>query len=199
MRAYYFDNLPGDPRLPHDSARPVTSEHLKSLNVETWHIPLTDDYEDKIDAIAREREYKNRDTINVTKEGFGDAYEEKIKMFFQEHLHEDEEIRYLISGSCYFDVRGKAHKPKFKSKQTQDNVPLIEAPSDSWIRVVISAGDLIVLPPGIYHRFTLDEGNKVEAMRLFKDAPKWAAINRSPESDLNEHRVGYLKSISQAA
>ncbi|KAK1215782.1 1,2-dihydroxy-3-keto-5-methylthiopentene dioxygenase [Marasmius sp. AFHP31] len=179
MRAYYFDNLPGDPRLPHDSSRPVTSEHLKSLHVETWHIPVTDDYEDKIDAIAREREYKNRDVICVTKEGLGDAYEEKIKMFFQEHLHEDEEIRYLTSGSCYFDVR--------------------ESPSDSWIRVVITAGDLIVLPPGIYHRFTLDEGNKVEAMRLFKDAPKWAAINRSPESDLNEHRVGYLKSISQAA
>ncbi|KAL0569835.1 1,2-dihydroxy-3-keto-5-methylthiopentene dioxygenase [Marasmius crinis-equi] len=86
MRAYYFDNIPGDQRLPHDSARPVTAEHLKTLNVHTYHIPLTDDYEQKIDEIAREREYKNRDFINITKEGLGDAYEEKIKMFYEEQV-----------------------------------------------------------------------------------------------------------------
>ena len=73
MRAYYFDNIPGDQRLPHDSARPVTAEHLKSLNVESFYIPVTDNYEEKIDVIAKEREYKNRDFINITKEGLGDV------------------------------------------------------------------------------------------------------------------------------
>jgi len=43
-----------------------------------------------------------------------------------------------------------------------------EAPSDAWIRVVLDAGDLFVLPAGIYHRFTLDEKeNKVR--QLFQD------------------------------
>ncbi|KAG7091420.1 1,2-dihydroxy-3-keto-5-methylthiopentene dioxygenase 1 [Marasmius oreades] len=181
MRAYYFDNLPGDQRLPHDSnpSRPVTTELLKKLKVETFHIPLTDGYQDKIDAIAKERGYKNRDVINISKDGLGDAYEDKIKMFFDEHLHEDEEIRFLVDGSGYFDIR--------------------ETPTDSWIRIAMCSGDLLVLPAGIYHRFTLDEGNKVEAMRLFKDEPKWAALNRSPDTDHNVHRVEYLKSIAQVA
>ncbi|KAF9500636.1 Acireductone dioxygenase [Pleurotus eryngii] len=180
MRAYYFDNLPGDQRLPHDyvPSRPVPPALLESIGVKYWEIPI-EGYEARIDAIAKEQDYKNRDMINVSKEGMGEVYEDKIKGFFQEHMHEDEEIRYILSGSGFFDVR--------------------ESPSDAWIRIAVVPGDLIVIPAGIYHRFTLDETNNIKALRLFKDEPKWIPHNRGPTTDVNPYRVDYLKSIGVGA
>lgn len=33
---------------------------------------------------------------------------------------------------------------------------------EQWIRIALKKGDMIVLPEGIYHRFTLDETNYVK-------------------------------------
>ncbi|KAF5345236.1 hypothetical protein D9757_015095 [Collybiopsis confluens] len=180
MRAYYFDNLPGDQRLPHDfnPSRPVDPDTLQSIKVESWYIPV-EGHEDKLDGVAKERDYRNRDVIEISKNGLGDIYEEKLKGFYKEHIHEDEEIRYILQGGGFFDVR--------------------QAPSDQWIRLAVSAGDLLVIPAGIYHRFTVDERNLTRTVRLFKDEPKWSAIYRGTESESNPHRIEYIKSISVAA
>jgi 1,2-dihydroxy-3-keto-5-methylthiopentene dioxygenase len=151
MKAYWFDNLPvslsvssqishmtyllqGDQRQPHDSGRSVDPDYLEKLGVIYHSVPEVSG----VDSIATARNYRNRDEITVSPEKMGDIYEEKVKSFFHEHLHEDEEIRYILDGAGYFDVRSEG---------------------DDWVRIWLEKGDLIILPPGIYHRFTTDEQN----------------------------------------
>ncbi|XP_016471897.1 acireductone dioxygenase 3-like [Nicotiana tabacum] len=52
----------------------------------------------------------------------------------------------------------------------------------AWIRIWVKKGGLIVVPAGIYHRFTLDSSNNIKAIRLFAGDPIWTAYNR-PDAD----------------
>ncbi|KAI9718937.1 MAG: 1,2-dihydroxy-3-keto-5-methylthiopentene dioxygenase [Candelaria pacifica] len=169
MKAYWFDNLPGDQREDHDSGRAVDPNYLSNLGVLYYHYPSLS----SVDDLASERNYRNRDEITVSPEKMGSVYEDKVKMFFHEHLHEDEEIRYILDGKGFFDVRSEG---------------------DDWVRIKLTQHDLIILPAGIYHRFTTDGKNYIKAMRLFKDEPKWTALNRAPELDENDSRKQYLQS-----
>lgn len=72
----------GDQRLPHDSGISVSDDELKQLGLITWTVSDNDE----VERFAKERRYVNRDEITVSKKGLGDAYESKIKMFFEEHM-----------------------------------------------------------------------------------------------------------------
>eukprot|EP01023_Acetabularia_acetabulum_P016608 TRINITY_DN1819_c0_g1_i2.p1 TRINITY_DN1819_c0_g1~~TRINITY_DN1819_c0_g1_i2.p1 ORF type:complete len:233 (-),score=36.28 TRINITY_DN1819_c0_g1_i2:358-957(-) len=172
LQAWYMDDSEADQRLPHkqEPNKACSVEELRALGVLSWKLEQ-DKYENdpKLEAIRQVRGYSYQDVITVSPDKLP-GYEEKLKMFFEEHIHTDEEIRYILEGSGYFDVRDK---------------------EDKWIRIQCEPGDMIVLPEGIYHRFTLDSTNYIKAMRLFVGEPVWTPYNR-PQDD-HESRVKYLQ------
>jgi 1,2-dihydroxy-3-keto-5-methylthiopentene dioxygenase len=152
---------------------PVTPEMMKELGVAFWKMDAEsftypvksvpwdpkDSMDPRLSQIRDDRGYSYADIITVHPDHLP-GYEEKVKSFFEEHIHDAEEIRYILGGSGFFDVRDK---------------------EDRWIRVHIKKGDLMTLPEGIYHRFTTDETDMIHAMRLFIGQPVWTPFNRPCE------------------
>lgn len=58
-----------------------------------------------LNEIRANRGYTYTDIVNVTPDKLPD-FSNKIIAFYREHIHYDEEIRYCVEGSGYFDVRG---------------------------------------------------------------------------------------------
>jgi len=80
-----------------------------------------------------------------------------IDKFWEEHHHAYPSVRYILNGTGYFDIRDA---------------------NDEWVRISAKAGDFMVLPAGINHRFTVDENNFITAMRLFSGSPVWTSYRR---------------------
>ncbi|CAL8294177.1 unnamed protein product [Arctogadus glacialis] len=174
LEAWYMDSSDEDQRLPHKLSpnQPVSLDELKKIGVLHWKLNA-DMYENdpELEKIRKDQGYSFSDIITIQKETLPN-YEEKLKMFFEEHLHLDDEIRYILDGQAYFDVRSACNR---------------------WIRIAMGKGDLITLPAGIYHRFTMDQTNYTKAMRLFVGEPVWKAYNR-PADDFEKRQL-YVASL----
>jgi 1,2-dihydroxy-3-keto-5-methylthiopentene dioxygenase len=153
-----------------------------------------DEYErgdPRLAAIRKARGYSYEDCVTVTPQAMPD-YEAKLKIFYQEHLHTDEEIRYMLDGGGGWGRRHAARgrrRQKWAASGRHCQVragvwhrgaryAAIDGASrcspgyfdvrdleDRWVRIWTRRGAMIVIPEGIYHRFTLDEGNYAKASR----------------------------------
>lgn len=164
---------------------PVSVDFLRKLGISYWKMDAdsftypkkaipwdpSEAVDPRLAKLRDDRGYSYADIITVHPDHLP-GYEDKVKAFFEEHIHDAEEIRYIVGGSGYFDVRDT---------------------EDRWIRIWIKKGDLMTLPEGIYHRFTTDKTDMIHAMRLFIGQPVWTPFNRP----CNEHesRKKYVKAF----
>ena len=78
--------------------------------------------------------------------------------FDKEHFHTEDEVRFVVAGEGIFDVRDA---------------------NDEWVRIEVSAGDMIVIPANTHHRFLLTDTRQIRCMRLFANHDGWAPMYRA--------------------
>jgi len=125
--------------------------HLRSAGVHYEQLELDGEaYQPSLDALKRERGYIEQDVIELDPET--DKLDAICAKFADEHLHTDDEVRFVLAGEGIFDIRDG---------------------DDRWMRVTVEAGDLIVVPKDRYHRFFLTDSKQIRCVRLFQASSGW--------------------------
>ncbi|TVU15882.1 hypothetical protein EJB05_39424, partial [Eragrostis curvula] len=132
VQAWYDDHSKEDIRLLHrwQPEDHVPLTRLLDLGIVALRLDAENHEHDENLTITRDQ--LPMDILDLTPD------QPMLKMFIPEHLHTYDELRFCLEGSGYFDIRDE---------------------DDRWVRVSVKKGALIVVPAGIYHRFTLDTNN----------------------------------------
>lgn len=115
-----------------------------------------DDFQPTLEQLKAERGYVEQDEVQLRPDT--PDLEGICAKFKDEHLHTDDEVRFVLDGEGIFDIR------------SQD---------DRWMRVVVQQGDLLVVPANLHHRFFLTDEKSIRCVRLFKDASGWVPHYRN--------------------
>ncbi len=105
-----------------------------------------------IKSLSTERGYVKWDVIALSEQT--PDLDSLLKKFEQVHTHSEDEVRAIVAGSGTFVVKG------------QDG---------GYFDIRLQAGDVISVPEGNPHFFTLTEERRVVAVRLFVDPAGWVA------------------------
>ena len=106
--------------------------------------------------------YVTADLIDVTPDTPG--LEEMLAKFDREHWHDEDEVRFIISGGGIFHIHGKGGEV---------------------VAIEVSAGDLIRVPRGTLHWFNLCAERRIRAIRLFQDKSGWTPQYTDSQVDRN--------------
>jgi 1,2-dihydroxy-3-keto-5-methylthiopentene dioxygenase len=134
----------------------IGSDDLARRGVLSWTVPLQEAARVAMIAeIKRQQGYVDEDVVELSLETPNlDAICAK---FDKEHFHTEDEVRAVVEGEGIFDVRDEG---------------------DTWIRIEVSAGDMIVIPANTFHRFYLTDAKHIRCMRLFANHDGWAPLYR---------------------
>jgi 1,2-dihydroxy-3-keto-5-methylthiopentene dioxygenase len=106
-------------------------------------------YSDEIDLMKRRGGYITADVIDVNPET--PNLEAMLARFDKEHTHNEDEVRFILAGRGIFFLH------------LQGRVVSVE----------VGPGDLLRVPRGTAHWFTLCEDRRIRAIRWFQDTAGW--------------------------
>jgi 1,2-dihydroxy-3-keto-5-methylthiopentene dioxygenase len=135
-----------------DTGADIPAKDLNAQGV-TYEQFDTDEatYRDPLKRIMGERGYVTMDQVRMWPDM--DNFQALCDRFVGEHLHTDDEVRFVLAGSGVFEIRSL---------------------DDRWMKVLVEPGDFILVPANRFHRFYLTDEKKIQCVRLFKDQSGWA-------------------------
>lgn len=110
-------------------------------------------YAPYLDALKQQGGYTTADVINVNAQT--PNLEAMLNKFRDEHWHDEDEVRFILSGQGVFHIHPEA---------------------GAVVAVTVEAGDLLLVPTGIHHWFDLCDDKQIKAIRLFQDPAGWTPI-----------------------
>ncbi len=107
-------------------------------------------YEAEIEELKRVGGYATADVIDVSAETPG--LEAMLARFDKEHTHSEDEVRFILAGRGIFFLRQ----------------------GEKVLSVEVGPGDMLRVPRGTTHWFTLCAERRIRAIRWFQDTTGWA-------------------------
>jgi 1,2-dihydroxy-3-keto-5-methylthiopentene dioxygenase len=139
-----------------DSQMPIPINELQHHGVSFQHLPTNEsDYLPQLKEIMALNGYYAMDQVILNEST--PNFEDICKKFIDEHLHTDDEVRFVLNGSGVFEIRSL---------------------QDQWMKIIVEEGDFISVPANRFHRFYLTDENTICCMRLFKDKSGWVPLYR---------------------
>ena len=141
-------SIPGQRLTLYDES--AIARYLGGIGIDYERLPLADPLTPQVEALKISGGYSLVDEIDVTATTPGLA--DMLARFDREHWHDEDEMRFVLEGRGVFHIRLK-----------HGDVVAIE----------IEAGDLIRVPEGTRHWFTLTAERRIRAIRFFHNPSGW--------------------------
>ena len=119
-------------------------------------------YANEIETLKALGGYVTADVIDITPETPG--LEPMLAKFNREHWHEEDEVRFIISGRGLFHIHPR---------------------NQSVVSIEVEAGDLIRIPRGTWHWFNLCSDRRIRTIRLFQDTSGWTPFYTDSGAEKN--------------
>lgn len=151
--------FPSDDRVVEDEAEIRASLAALGIDYECWDLSrvaadapasaVLAAYSEEIDDLKRRGGYVTADVINVTPETPG--LDAMLARFDKEHTHSEDEVRFILAGRGIFFLHL----------------------GEDVVSVEVGPGDMLRVPRGTTHWFTLCEDRRIRTVRWFQQTEGW--------------------------